>query len=154
MIIAVDFDGTIVEHEYPKIGKPIPFAIDVLKKLQDEEHHTLILWTMREGELLQDAIDYCKKRGVEFYAHNKNYPEEEIDDSFVRKPSVDIFIDDRNIGGLPDWGVIYRIIKSGSNDMQNLNIDLETDYNTPKKKRNFFIRMGEAWEKARGEYKY
>ena len=58
MTIAVDFDGTIVTHAYPEIGKPIPFAIDTLKKLQQEGHHQLILWTCREGELLQEAIDY------------------------------------------------------------------------------------------------
>ena len=46
MIIAVDFDGTIVEHRYPAIGKEIPFAIDTLKKLQ-EEGHRLILWSER-----------------------------------------------------------------------------------------------------------
>ena len=77
MIIACDFDGTIVTHEYPKIGKPIPFAIQTLKKLQDEDHHQIILWTVREGDLLQEAIDYCKSKGLEFYAVNSNYPEEE-----------------------------------------------------------------------------
>mgnify|MGYP000718287032 CR=1 FL=1 len=46
MLIAVDFDGTIVEHRYPKIGKEIPFAIATLKKLQ-EERNRLILWTVR-----------------------------------------------------------------------------------------------------------
>ena len=56
MVIAVDFDGTIVEHAYPAIGKPIPFAIDTLLQLQ-KENHKLILWTVREGELLQEAID-------------------------------------------------------------------------------------------------
>jgi trehalose-6-phosphatase len=58
MVIAVDFDGTIVEHAYPKIGKPIPFAFDVLKKLQQEERHMILLWTVREGKLLEEAIDY------------------------------------------------------------------------------------------------
>ncbi len=62
MVIAVDFDGTIVEHRYPKIGKQIPFAIDTLKQLQNDSH-ILILWTVREGELLQEAIDYCKDQG-------------------------------------------------------------------------------------------
>ena len=66
MTIAVDFDGTIVTHEYPNIGKPIPFAIETLKKLQQEGHHQLILWTCREGELLQEAIDYCASKGLEF----------------------------------------------------------------------------------------
>ena len=51
MIIAVDFDGTIVEHRYPEIGKEIPFAIATLKQLQ-AERHLLILWTVREGKLL------------------------------------------------------------------------------------------------------
>ena len=114
MTIAVDFDGTIVTHEYPYIGKPIPFAIETLKKLQQEDHHRLILWTCREGELLQEAIRYCAERGLEFYAINSNYPEETIDNVCARKLEADIFIDDRNLGGLPDWGVIYQMIHSGN----------------------------------------
>ena len=143
MIIAVDFDGTIVEHEYPKIGKPVPFAIEVLKKLQKEERHTLILWTVREGDLLQEAVDYCSKNGVDFYAANKNYPDEEVGDS-PRKLMADIFIDDKNIGGLPDWSVIYKAILSGNNGFEDLD-DYISEYR-PKKKKNLFIRIGEAWE--------
>ena len=111
MTIAVDFDGTIVEHEYPKIGKEIPFAIDTLKMLI-KDRHKLILWSVREGELLDEAIEWCKNRGVEFYATNKDYPEEtrEGNPSYSRKLKVDMFIDDRNVGGLPDWGTIYRMI--------------------------------------------
>lgn len=118
MIIAVDFDGTIVEHAYPEIGKAIPFAIDVLKKLQTECHHQLILWTVREGELLEQAVKYCKERGLEFYAVNKNYPEEEFGVDTPRKLTADMFIDDRNIGGLPDWGVIYNMIKFGKSEYE------------------------------------
>lgn len=44
MTIAIDFDGTIVEHRYPKIGNEIPFATDTLKMLM-KDHHRLILWT-------------------------------------------------------------------------------------------------------------
>ena len=113
MTIAVDFDGTIVEHEYPKIGKPIPFAIDVLKKLQYEEHHMLILWTVREGTLLDEAVEYCKNKGLEFYAVNKNFPEETLEPGISRKIVADIYIDDRNLGGIPDWGLIYRMSKFG-----------------------------------------
>ncbi|MDR1436689.1 MAG: hypothetical protein LBI65_01085 [Candidatus Symbiothrix sp.] len=149
MIIAVDFDGTIVEHEYPKIGKPIPFAIDVLKKLQAEDKHVLILWTMREGELLRDAIDYCEKQGLTFYAHNKNYPGEEWEEDTVRKLSADVYIDDRNIGGLFDWGIIYRIIKSGSNRIDNLDM---LENNAQDRRKNWFTRMGEAWDKAQRGY--
>ena len=70
MTIAVDFDGTIVTHAYPAIGKPIPFAIETLKKLQREDMCQIILYTCREGKLLDDAILYCRERGLEFYAVN------------------------------------------------------------------------------------
>ena len=114
MVIAIDFDGTIVTHAYPSIGKPIPFAIDTLKKLQQEGHHQLILWTCREGKLLQEAIDYCAARGLEFYAVNSNFPEETAAIVRARKLEADLFIDDRNLGGIPDWGVIYQMIRSGN----------------------------------------
>ncbi len=109
--IAVDFDGTIVEHRYPHIGEERPFATDTLRMLIND-HHRLILWTVREGHLLQEAIDWCHERGVDFWAVNRDYPEEEVEKNnhFSRKLKVDYFIDDRGIGGLPDWGQIYRII--------------------------------------------
>ena len=78
MIIAVDFDGTIVEHKYPEIGRELPFAIETLKKLQ-QERHRLILWSVREGKLLQEAVDFCRERGLEFYAVNSNYAEETLE---------------------------------------------------------------------------
>lgn len=110
MIIAIDFDGTIVEHRYPKIGKEQPFATDTIRLLV-EERHKLILWTVREGELLEEAVEWCRQRGVEFYAINKDYPEEEKTHiGFSRKIKADVFIDDRNLGGLPDWGTIYQMI--------------------------------------------
>lgn len=110
MTIAVDFDGTIVEHRYPKIGEEIPFATETLKILA-QERHKLILWTVREGELLEEAIEWCRQRGVLFYSVNKDYPEEEKShNGFSRKLKADLFIDDRNLGGLPDWGTIYQMI--------------------------------------------
>ena len=110
MTIAVDFDGTIVEHRYPKIGEEIPFATETLKILA-QERHKLILWTVREGELPEEAIEWCRQRGVFFYSVNKDYPEEEKShNGFSRKLKADLFIDDRNLGGLPDWGTIYQMI--------------------------------------------
>lgn len=114
MTIAVDFDGTIVEHKYPHIGKEIPFAISTLKRLQ-AEYHQLILWTVREGRLLEEAVNFCHERGLEFYAVNANYPDEETK-SFstpCRKLKADLFIDDRNLGGLLDWGEIYEMVNNG-----------------------------------------
>lgn len=111
MVIAVDFDGTIVEHRYPEIGEERPFATETLKMLI-RDRHQLILWSVREGKLLDDAVEWCRQRGVEFWAVNRDYPEETTDNnqSFSRKIKADLFIDDRNIGGLPDWGTIYRMI--------------------------------------------
>ena len=109
MIIAVDFDGTIVEHRYPDIGREKPFAIETLKKLTEEQHR-LILWTVRKGKLLQEAVEFCRTRGLDFYAVNRNFPEENEPEE--RKLRADLWIDDRNLGGLPDWGSIYRMIKN------------------------------------------
>ena len=106
LTIAVDFDGTIVENRFPKIGKPILFALETMKKLQ-EEGHLLILWTYRSGNELEEAVDFCKSKGITFYSVNKSYPEEEFDHSISRKIQADIFIDDRNIGGLLGWGEVY-----------------------------------------------
>jgi len=105
--IAVDFDGTIVEDEYPKIGKPILFAFDTLKKLQ-EEGHRLILWTYRHGKALDEAVAFCEEHGIVFYAVNKSFPEEEFDPKYSRKINADVFIDDRNAGGLKSWGEIHQ----------------------------------------------
>lgn len=139
MIIAVDFDGTIVEHRYPEIGRERPFAIETLKMLI-ADHHRLILWSVREGQLLEDAVKWCKDRGVEFYAVNKDYPEEngtENNNHFSRKLKVDLFIDDRNIGGLPDWGTIYQMIKNNKTypDIIKERMGKTSQEDLPKKKK-------------------
>lgn len=110
MIIAVDFDGTIVEDAYPRIGKEQLFAFQTLRELH-KERHKLILWTCRKGKTLQEAIEFCRKNGVEFYAVNSNYPGEvrESDDS--PKIVADIYIDDRNLGGFPGWSEVWRTLK-------------------------------------------
>ena len=107
MTIAVDFDGTIVEHRYPEIGEEIPFATETLRMLI-AERHKIILWSVREGRLLDEAVEWCRKRGVEFYAVNKDFPEEKTDKyhGYIRKIKTDICKDDRNIGGLSKLGEI------------------------------------------------
>ena len=139
MIIAVDFDGTIVEHRYPEIGKERPFAITTLKRLQ-KERHLLILWSVREGRLLQEAVDYCRQRGLEFYAVNSNDPDSTSFESSTcgcRKVNADMYIDDRGVGGLPDWGVIYQMIHNNWTYDQYLEQLHTEDKSTP----NFFQRL-------------
>lgn len=135
MIIAVDFDGTIVEHKYPEIGQEVPFAINTLKMLIKDQHR-LILWSVREGALLDEAVEWCRARGVEFYAVNKDYPEEEKEKNnhFSRKLKADFFIDDRNVGGLPEWGQIYQMISQNKTYRQLIREQLSVNQEPPKKK--------------------
>ena len=109
MIIAIDFDGTIVEHKYPDIGKEMLFAFETMKELQ-KQNHQLILWTYRSGKELDEAIEFCRERGLEFYAVNKNYPEEECDERISRKIQADVYIDDRNLGGFPGWSKVWQML--------------------------------------------
>jgi hypothetical protein len=116
MKIAIDFDGTLVEHAYPDIGKDMLFSFETLKELQ-KQGHLLILWTFRSGDLLNEAVNYCKSRGIEFYAINKNYPEEIFDDSVSRKIDADIYIDDKNFGGFPGWIKIWEALNQEPTDV-------------------------------------
>ncbi len=124
LIIAVDFDGTIVEDAYPKVGKPMLFAFETLKKLQDDGHR-LILWTYRCGKKLDEAVKFCEANGIHFYAVNKSFSEEEYTNDISRKINADLFIDDRNIGGFPGWGEVYQTLTN-------------TAPNMPEKKKGFF----------------
>ena len=138
MTIAVDFDGTIVEHRYPEIGREIPFATDTLKMLI-KEGHRLILWSVREGKILDEAVEWCRERGVEFYSVNKDYPEETIEDkNYSRKLKVGMFIDDRNVGGLPDWGIIYKMVSEKKSYRDILLEELGKEEYDVKPKRKWF----------------
>ncbi len=126
LTIAIDFDGTIVEDDYPDIGKPRIFAFETLKKLR-EDGHRLILWTYRSGLKLEDAVQFCKDNGIEFYAVNKSFPEEQFDYTKSRKIHADIFIDDRNLGGILGWGEIYQKLTNKP-----------PEFSGSKKKKGFF----------------
>lgn len=138
MIIAVDFDGTIVEHKYPEIGKELPFATATLRQLI-KDGHKLILWSVREGELLKEAVKWCEERGVRFYSVNADLDEDDCDQPqsphYSRKIKADMFIDDRNIGGLPDWGTIYQMIsrRMTYEDLQKAQEEERNYGTTPKK---------------------
>lgn len=137
--IAIDFDGTIVEHSYPAIGKEMLFAFATIKELQ-KKGHKLILFTYRTGALLEEAVEYCKKNGVEFYAINKNYPEEILDENVPRKLNVDIFIDDRNVGGFLGWSEVWQILHPEGGEFNHIikNPEAHNNYNS---KKSFFKKI-------------
>jgi hypothetical protein len=136
MKIAIDFDGTIVEHKYPAIGKEQLFATETIRELQ-KQNHQLILWTYRSGKELDEAIDFCTERGIKFYAVNKNYPEEIYDESISRKIDAEIYIDDRNLGGFPGWSVVWQMLntKDGINEEMKL---VQTASQSSKKGKRLF----------------
>ena len=133
MKIAVDFDGTIVEHKYPQIGKEQQFAFETLKQLIRQKHQ-LILWTYRAGKELDEAVEYCRENGVEFFAVNKNFPEEYYDGSISRKIDADIYIDDRNLGGFPGWSAVWQMLNT-SEGQQKQELDAVKSATKSKKGR-------------------
>lgn len=140
MKIAVDFDGTIVEHQYPEIGREMLFAFETLKRLQAKGHQ-LILWTYREGHYLDVAVEYCKKNGLEFYAVNSSYPEEDFPNGGTpRKLDVDLFIDDRNVGGFLGWGKIYQILHPNDGELNQQFENPEAHFNQRKKEDKGFLK--------------
>ncbi len=136
LVIAVDFDGTIVEHRFPEIGDVIPGAFEVLRELQ-ERGHKLILWTVRDGIDLEAAVDFCLDHGIMFYAVNQSYSNEEFNKYISRKVDCDIFIDDRNVGGFLGWEKIREILIP---DFQNTIQESKMNNNLEPKK-GFFGRL-------------
>jgi sugar phosphate isomerase/epimerase len=94
-IVAVDFDGTCVTHEYPAVGQEVPHCVEVLKRLQTSGVK-LILWTMRSGEPLDDALDWFRQRGIELWGVNENPEQSEW--TFSPKAYAQIYIDDAALG--------------------------------------------------------
>jgi hydroxymethylpyrimidine pyrophosphatase-like HAD family hydrolase len=139
-VIAVDFDGTIVEHAFPKIGKEMLFAFDTLKALQ-KKGHKLILWTFRDNDLLVEAVEYCRENGVEFYAVNKSYPEEQYTHTISRKINADIFIDDRNVGGFLGWSKIWQTLHPEGGEFNHIYEDEQAHKNYNKKNDSFLKRL-------------
>lgn len=116
MVIAIDFDGTCVTHEYPNIGESIG-AEEVLCDLV-ETGHKLILFTMRSGDKLSDAVGWFEKNSVPLYGINKNPVQGRWTDS--PKAYAQLYIDDAALGcplsykegkrPYVDWSEVKRIL--------------------------------------------
>ncbi len=118
LLLSIDFDGTVVEHKFPLVGKFLPGAVRVLKRLQSSGHR-LILNTCREDnegplrnkKYLSEAVVACNNVGVDFVSVNENRVEDEFRSSELRrKVYADIYIDDRNLGGFPGWDAVEMTI--------------------------------------------
>ena len=110
MIIAIDFDGTLVEDQFPEIGPRVVFAFEALKGFK-EQGNELILWTCRKDsekrKYLTEAIEFCRAQGIEFDAINENHPASpyaKMGNS--RKIFADFYIDDRSLQ--PNWSEYYK----------------------------------------------
>lgn len=95
MIIAIDFDGTIVDHNYPHIGEPVPNAIECMKFF-NENNHDIILNTMRSGKHLDQAVKYLEDNGIILFGINENPEQRRWTDS--PKIYANYYIDDASIG--------------------------------------------------------
>lgn len=120
LYICVDFDGTIVRHEFPRIGEAVPLALETLRTLQ-ERGHRLILWTMRDADYLIEAMQFLSDAGIRVFGVNKNptangrwtlspkaYGHLYIDDAAVGCPLIT-----PNDGGRPyvDWVAVQKLLK-------------------------------------------
>lgn len=119
MNIGIDFDGTCVTHEYPRIGKDIN-AVPILSALV-EMGHNLILITMRSGNELKEAVEWFKKNNIDLYGINSNPTQHK----WTTSPKIyaHLYIDDAGLG-VPliynpeysarpyvDWAAVYQLLK-------------------------------------------
>ena len=108
---AVDFDGTLCDNNWPEIGEPRKEMIQILK-LAQTTGVKLILWTCREGDLLQDALEWCKSQDLYFDVVNDNLPERQTQyGRNPRKVGADLYIDDRSFPGVEgSWRDLCQLI--------------------------------------------
>jgi hypothetical protein len=110
MTIAIDFDGTLHTGQWPEIGAPAPCAVEVMKRLKADGHY-LIIWTCRDGKPQTDMINWLLDKGIPFDRINDNSTENtERFGGNPRKVNADVYIDDKQVGGLPTWNEIYDYV--------------------------------------------
>jgi hypothetical protein len=119
MIIAIDFDGTLHTGKWPGIGIPAPYAIDVMRRLKADGHY-LIIWTCREGLQQTEMINWLLEKGIPFDRINEHKPgSAELYGYRARKVYAHVYIDDKQVGGLPAWPEIYDCISRQESEYQN-----------------------------------
>ncbi|MFK8283509.1 HAD hydrolase family protein [Capnocytophaga canis] len=118
MIIAIDFDGTICRGIYPNIDGLQPDAKQYIQKLKDDGHY-IIIYTCRSGDYLTQAINWLLANEIPFDRVNDNEPQSvELYKNNSRKVYAHVYVDDKQVGGLPPWGEIYKYITEKENEYQ------------------------------------
>lgn len=118
MIIAVDFDGVIVEDKFPEIGEVDCLTVSALKLLQTRGNK-LILWTSRVDDRLAEALDTCDRVGLKFDAVNSGEPGNLSEyGTNPRKVYADVYIDDHSIGYTKSllYAWLYKMVKESNNE--------------------------------------
>lgn len=112
MIVAIDFDGTIHTGEYPAIGQPATDAVKYIQRIK-QDGHTIIIWSSRNGVPYREMVSWLDRYGIPYDTINQSAPENLRQYGLdTRKVYADIYIDDHNLGGLPPWEKIYRMIRN------------------------------------------
>jgi len=127
MKIAIDFDGTCVEHQFPQIGPDVPDAVDTMQQLVDEGH-TLFLYTMRSGKYLAEAIQWFADNDITLSGINRD--PEQTDWTNSPKCYAELYVDDaafgapliREGGKRPylDWSGVLEAANKASNPIVDL----------------------------------
>lgn len=115
MILAVDFDNTISQANFPRIGPAFPGAIETLIDLQ-KAGHKIIIWTCRAGSTLKMAIDWLHKNGFTPDAVNENtYTGHNFGDEIICYPKIfaDYYFDDRSFPPFPGWAAVRKAFLKG-----------------------------------------
>jgi hypothetical protein len=111
MILAIDFDGTIVHDQFPGIGPLKPNSKEVINRLYSEGYF-IIIWTCRTLDRMTECIDFLDKNGIKYHLVNISCPTnvEKYSGIDTRKIFADLYIDDKGLIILPDWETIYDIV--------------------------------------------
>ena len=118
MIIAIDFDGTLHTGKWPGIGSPAPYAVEVMRQLKADGHR-LVIWTCREGDQQTDMINWLLEHDIPFDRVNDNFPDQtQMYKSNSRKVYAHLYIEDKQVGGLPMWEEIYEFVRGMEEEYQ------------------------------------
>lgn len=112
LTLATEFDETIVENNYPGIGRERPDATYALKELI-KRGHRIILYSHRTGNELEAAVNWCMERGITFWAINPVTKEKKKRHTCIPKLKADLYLDGRNLGGMPEWKDILHTLCPG-----------------------------------------